>query len=287
MWQKSAMTKTHPDVDVTEVRTWLSSRDELLEKMLSSVRGGRDSVDCLFGFLKNAASYRLSINETSAALCENLKLATQVGAAIFLLASHSSGEMEVNLGSGSPIKLTATGPTSVAHIGKFLDTFFLAVICRDYQSLDNLSRVPMASIRASVSTGQECHYLLGETLQRFWNEDDQTSTVLLEALKATDPATLTSKAAEGFALEVIVPEIDCLYRFFLSDADAFNAALEKGVEWHRKHWTRGEKKKDPSGFFALGLTALAALAFDHDLPITVDSPYLPRFLIEGGCTAKG
>jgi hypothetical protein len=276
---------THLDID-PRIIAWLPTEDATIQKMVAAAREGRGSLNMLLLSTMTTAYYRVAVKEGEEQVCDALRLGSQAACTIFRRASQSSGDVEVQLGPEPKVKLKATGPTGEAHGGNWLNGFFLAAICRDEETLDLLSQVPISVIRSSPSQGEECIYLFIEALQFFLKGEQQTVDALMRALAATDPSKIANPDAKGYVLEVLVPQIDCFYRLLLDNADEFNVALTKGVEWHRKHWTKGKKKKDAGGAYNPGLTAIASLAYDRDMSITVDSPYLPRFLIEGDCVPE-
>ena len=75
----------------------------------------------------------------------------------------------------------------------------------------------------------------------------------------------------------------------------FNAALRKALEAHRTYYGKRRfdppeyQENSPSGFIALGPLAFAVAMHDRGWPITVESDYLPRSLIEppAGSAAAG
>jgi hypothetical protein len=66
-----------------------------------------------------------------------------------------------------------------------------------------------------------------------------------------------------------------------ADSDRFDAALRAALAGHVKHYTRGSERNDPRGFFSLPLAALASWAHDCETEITVQSDYLPGWLVRG------
>ncbi len=53
------------------------------------------------------------------------------------------------------------------------------------------------------------------------------------------------------------------------------------MELHKAYWTADEDRTDdPSGMVALAPLAIACLAYDGDLPIDVQTDYLPKHLLE-------
>ena len=105
---------------------------------------------------------------------------------------------------------------------------------------------------------------------------------MLAALKAAEPANLTLMPPD-YALNVITPEIEMAFRLADGNAAAFNESLRFAIRCHKAYWSKGTRKRDPIGYFALGPLALSSLAYDTGIAIEVESDYLPIALVEGEC----
>ena len=82
-------------------------------------------------------------------------------------------------------------------------------------------------------------------------------------------------------LNILVPELELIYRYATSDDSAFNEALRFALQRHKKYWVQKKLHLSASGFVAWGAVAFAALAWDADAPIAVESDYLSPFLYRG------
>ncbi|NJN81174.1 MAG: immunity 49 family protein [Caldilineaceae bacterium] len=68
-----------------------------------------------------------------------------------------------------------------------------------------------------------------------------------------------------------------------SDVAGWNDQLYAALQRHADYWEQIENRYDPTGFLALNLLGLSALAGERGLETEVDSPYLPHYLVEGKC----
>jgi hypothetical protein len=121
-----------------------------------------------------------------------------------------------------------------------------------------------------------------EALQAFQKGEAQAPQRLVEAMEGTDPSQIQN--AEGdWVLDIAVPQMDVLFRLLDNDTDAFNTALEKAVKAHKTYWSKKKnyRHRDPKGFISVPLTGLCAYAFERDVPIEVESDYIPRELYSG------
>jgi hypothetical protein len=166
------------------------------------------------------------------------------------------------------------------HAGNWLGGFFLAAIVRETDLLDALCETPTDLLRASLTRSEEYAHLYVDALRAFWRREPAAPVLLLQALRATDPQYLDRHAAD-YALDVVVPQMEVLFRVMDRDGPGFNMALARALERHRSYWARGDRQRDPRAYVAFALTALAAFAHDAGLKLLVESDYLPAALVRG------
>ncbi|WSK38357.1 immunity 49 family protein [Streptomyces tubercidicus] len=62
---------------------------------------------------------------------------------------------------------------------------------------------------------------------------------------------------------------------------AFNDSLANALTWHKEYWTAHETRSlSGDGLVALAPLAIACMAHDADMPIDVESEYLPKHLLK-------
>jgi hypothetical protein len=254
---------------------------ELLAKVLSSATHNAAALSIVLGTARTYAGYLTAANAATTELCRALRIGAQASAAIFALASNT-GNVEFAL-DNRHAKLAATGPTDATHVGNWRIGWWLAHIVRDGTAIDQLAATPIEIMRRSSTRGDECQYLFVEALQAFEQRTPDWSTKLQAALDATDPARV-KLSDEEFVLNILVPEMQMLFRLALGDIAPFVAALEFALERHKKYWSKGDRKRDPDGFLAVGALAIASIAVDAGMRIDIESEYAPRQLIEGACS---
>ena len=83
------------------------------------------------------------------------------------------------------------------------------------------------------------------------------------------------------------PTIELCRRIVHSDYNGFQATLIQALQFHGMYWSHdAESRNAPMGALALGPLAMACLAHDHGVDITVRSDYLPQRLIVGGSDSE-
>ncbi|MBC9719360.1 immunity 49 family protein [Streptomyces sp. TRM66268-LWL] len=74
--------------------------------------------------------------------------------------------------------------------------------------------------------------------------------------------------------------VSLFHRFIRKDQEAFQQTLIEALEQHRAYWSASEERASSvEGYLALGPLAMACLAYDAQFPIDVESPYIPRELL--------
>ena len=210
-----------------------------------------------------------------------LGLASRATAALFAVAAAETFPIEVVVTEGPPVRYTFAPESSLVHPNRWLDGFFLAALCRDYDSIQALFETPSDLLRASSTRCPEYAYLFVDAICGYLEGAKDTGQRLVKALAATDPER--SDLMPDWALNIDVPKIELFYLIAAGDHSGFAAALPRAVEGHRNYWSKLKNRdvsRNPDGFLALGPLGLAAIAYDRKMPVSVDSDYFPLALIE-------
>nr|WP_202426466.1 immunity 49 family protein [Streptomyces sp. HUCO-GS316] len=208
--------------------------------------------------------------------------AMQVGCALFDSAVAVEGPVPCRIGSSGEVKnLPATGPTSYAHAGAWLTSVYLATICRDNGRLDRLMQVPVSFLRESGMVFDEYVYDWVEALQSYWaGRATDMWDKLLAAVNGTDPEAPRIVGKE-MMLKLLYPPLELFQLYNRQETERFNESLAQALAWHKQYWTGDEARSQSSdGLVALGPLAIACMAYDNDLPIEVESEYLPKHLLK-------
>jgi hypothetical protein len=270
-------------VDKELVQEGVEAKKELLADIIESAG---QSAGALLGILSTATSYAGYLSAAGAEqeeLCRALRTGAQTSAAIFALAS-GRGKVEFTIGD-QHAKLQATGPTDATYTGSWRTGWWMAQIVRDRAAIDQLASTPIEILRRSSTRGDECQYLFVEALQAFENRAADWGTKLQAAVEATDP-TRTQMINEEYVLDILVPEMQMLFHLGLAELAPFYESLEFALERHKKYWSKGNRKRDPDGYLALGPLAIASLAYDAGMPFDMDSEYVLASLVEGACSQE-
>ncbi|KUN08671.1 hypothetical protein AQI95_09765 [Streptomyces yokosukanensis] len=208
--------------------------------------------------------------------------AMQVGCGLFAAGTAAEGPVPCRVGSTGEVKhLPATGPQVYLHAGNWLTSFYLAVICRDNDRVNQLAQVPVSFLRASGAEFDEYIYAWVETLQNLWFGRQETWDTLATAINGTDPEAEAARiAGPELMLKILYPPLELCHRYLSRETEQFNAALVDALTWHKEYWTANEARSlSGDGLVALAPLAIACMAYDADMPIDVESEYIPRALL--------
>lgn len=194
----------------------------------------------------------------------NLRLASQMGAALFRVALAEPGtDVEVTI-DGRKLRYPA-GRDENAGAGNWQTATAFALITGAREDLAPL-------------------VLTGPTFAR---PDGSAFAAYREALHAyltgTDPESAAQRALRqdekakewGFAM----PPAVLLSQLVEGDEESFNLALADALEAHRDYYQVADRADDPDASVNLDVLALACHARRRGWAIRVDSPYLPQSLL--------
>ncbi|HET9379253.1 MAG TPA: immunity 49 family protein [Streptomyces sp.] len=274
-------------IDRHEFRT-----DNAVELMAPIIKGTQDVLDhletseddryeALAGTL-NLAKWRCLTDPMAGEFptWEAWVTAMQTGSALFAAGTAGEGPVPCRIGSRGEVReLPATGPEEHLHAGNWLTSFYLAVICRDNERVNRLAQVPVSFLRESGAEFDAYVYAWVETLQNLWFGREAVWDTLVAAVDGTSPEAARIAGPE-LMLKILYPPLDLFQRYLRREAEAFNAALADALTWHKEYWTANEARSlSGEGLVALAPLAIACMAYDADLPVDVESPYIPRALL--------
>lgn len=263
-------------IDLERAQEGVENSEQMLVDLLKAANSRAAALSVLLSAAKSRVGYLAAVGKKRAELGRALRVGAQAAAAIFALGG-GTGDIEFALGE-QRVRLAATGPTDATHIGNWRVGWWLAHIVGDQAAIDVLVATPINVLRSSSTRGDACQYLFIEALQAFERRAPDWSTKLKAALDATDPEQI-KMIDEEFVLNILVPEMQMLYYLAIGEIAGFDEAIVFALERHKKYWSKGNRKRDPEGYLALGPMAIATLAYDAGMPIEIESEYLQLDLI--------
>ncbi|MCZ9347081.1 immunity 49 family protein [Streptomyces sp. TRM76130] len=205
--------------------------------------------------------------------------AMQLGSALFAVTGISEGYVECRI-NYKVRTLPAVGPLPSADAGNWLTAFWLAAVCREPQRMTQLCEVPLERLRSPEGQYDEYVYHWVDTLQTYWLRRPGAVEKLTTTLRMSHPS-VARNTPRDLLDGVLYPPI-YLFSFLLrNDAEGFTPALIDALKLHQAYWTLSEERAaDVEGSVALGPLAMAGWAYDGDMPLGVESEYLPKHLLQ-------
>lgn len=211
---------------------------------------------------------------------ESFVRAMQIGSAMFASAMPQDGDIERMIAHEMrPVKVTE--PKYYSSAGNWLESFWLAVICREKDRMTELCQVPVDVLRQGAPDAfDEYVYSWVDALQCYWLRQGDVAEKLMKAMELTQPDELREGSRE-VVLHLMYPTIPVFIRFLQRDNDGFNEALAQALRWHKGYWDTEDRSHINTGTVALGPLAVACMARDTGVPVEVESGYMPKHLLEG------
>lgn len=176
---------------------------------------------------------------------------------------------------------TVHDDNSLINAGRWLNAFWLNLLCRKGEALAFVCHVPPAQLRASSTISPDYAHEMVRMCQALIAGDPKTADLLLRALEGTEPNRPDVFNPER-TLFIDVQILNVLARALADDSVEFQRALTEALELHQEYWTADEDRRGSwQGFLPLELLAIAGYAYDRGLRFRVESPYLPMWLVRG------
>ncbi|MEV3854672.1 immunity 49 family protein [Streptomyces sp. NPDC050095] len=198
--------------------------------------------------------------------------ALQLGTALFT----QTKEVEVQLGERE-LTVPAAGAGAQGDARAWLDAFYLTLVTRERERTTRLCQVPLDALRGDTPVDDYVLHWI-DVLQSHWlrRPIDDVVQKLVTTIETSHPDR-ASLAPKDFLNSVDYQPVALFHRLIGQDDDAFAEALAQALAQHGDYW--GDSAA-PRARVALGPLALACLAYDMDVPVRTDAPYLPTYLLD-------
>lgn len=270
----------HP-IDLDDVEQRIQELFESIEFIRGLIAAKPRLTNELFTDAKRIAAYS-SVGDPDAALLriwDATWMAMQASSAMFLNANNKDRDISFTIGFDDRYTTVGTGPNSSATAGKWLAAMYFAIICRRSDRAAALCDTSIETLRAAGGRYDAYIYDWVQAFQKFVRRDDDVVRTIITAMEGAD-LERARIAEPDLLLLLLYPPIELLYFVTQGDADQFNTRLTRAIEDHKKFWSKtADRRRDVEGFIAWGPLAMACIAHDMGMTITVETPYLPKHLI--------
>lgn len=269
----------------------------VLERTLRLARTRPAALDLLWERQWMALVYPLAVDpaDHDPVLWERAVLAARAATAQLVTATAPAGYVvEVLLDEPVSLPGGVTDPPPSAR--SWRDAFELALITRQRDLLDRLVGIPADALTEPGDRYAEPWRLALRAAYLTLGEPGAYVAVmdLVDDAFALTDAGQYRQAQPDAIIGWIDPAIRLIGSLLVAvgtsesnraaSEQQFNDALAAALVAHRTFWddTPSERAINPDGFISVHLLAIAVLAHDAGVPITLNSDYLPLVLLEGG-----
>ena len=283
--RSSTMHRTFPrhtfEGSLASVRTSLQVADEELADAFTKEVLDLWELDAYLQHSLTAMPYRALLNPNDPAILDDLKRMACGAAGVFSLNEVPAGEeITVTAPNKEWRRGVSIGPKrGAAHVISWQLGFFAALAAREREATEVLTQVSEDTLRKGQAKAAEWFYASFHALQAFVRKRSDAEEKLVAAMKATDPDTC-HPADRDYVLDIAWPVLELAWHAFRRDNAAFDEAMWKALEGHRHYYTKTKAKRDVLGVIALRPLAMAVWAKDLGVTTTIESDYIPRWIID-------
>lgn len=192
-----------------------------------------------------------------------------------VIAGSPGDAIEVRLGDET-VSVVRDEHARVGSVAEWADAWCAALAARDEATLAGMRPLPTAQFHDARVQIDEYQYALAEAFLAIKDDRDDCLAAVARARELWKRRTVAKKSAADIAAALLTV-IEALVG---GEAAAFNDALYRALVAHAKHWSKGDDILHARGWVALRHVGLACLALDRGIAIEIESPYLPRALVE-------
>jgi Immunity protein 49 len=195
---------------------------------------------------------------------------------------------ERDAAQGGPLLLS--GPCHAVHLGEYIEAVWSAMIVRDAGTLARLARTNLAHIHTSGTTIPEGVSALAQALQAWLNKSPDAPTQALGAMKVNGPAQQHLPGTMNYAVMCQSPASELLFLLQSpgESPERLSEALVQALEGHKQYYTLAPdtpggagEPDDSQSYLCLHALAFACVMHDRNVPIAVESDYLPSPIVDG------
>ena len=210
-------------------------------------------------------------------LLECVRLQAQAAYGCALLVAAALGEtVEIALDQ-VVVPVVRDDHAKLGSVVEWTDAWCAAVVAREQPVISGMRAVPDERFRQTRVQIDEYQYALKDALVAVVTDDRERC---LAAVARGREQWNQRSVAKKSAADIDAGLFDMIEVLAGGQAGPFNDALYLALSAHAKHWSKGDDNLAARGWVALRHLALVCVAHDRGIAIEIESPYLPRALIE-------
>jgi len=248
---------------------------------LMAIKNDYYSRNCLsfFDDMTKTVSYSVVLHLEKDETYQALFYALQFGLNHLKLSSTPNKERQIQIGD-TVVKAVGRATRDYIDFGTWMGVFYNAVILRDAKAIDFLTGLENRFMKqGNVSYDDvriaevEVYKVLFEDI-KYLEKAIEIYELKEKEFSKTDPSRLWIDN-QG------TPVIMLCKAVLQKNASEFNNLLEKGLDKHKKYFSKKDRAADFLGWISFPLLMVCSYAHDKGMAITVESDYIPRWLFEG------
>ncbi|EJG0663934.1 immunity 49 family protein [Vibrio parahaemolyticus] len=160
----------------------------------------------------------------------------------------------------------------------WLDAYFISTIVRDRPSMDVLANFPISLMKQSATKAGELSYMLVDVIQSFHN---RTSDYPDKLVAAMDAAIVQG---DDWALEIALGILETFAALTTDIGYDFEEVLIKNLQFQEQYQMRLDAPKkliSIETFISFPLLGMACMWYDKGNRLSVETGWLPPYLVEG------
>ncbi|EHB9910794.1 immunity 49 family protein [Vibrio parahaemolyticus] len=160
----------------------------------------------------------------------------------------------------------------------WLDAYFISTIVRDRPSMDVLANFPISLMKQSATKAGELSYMLVDVIQSFHNRTSDYPDKLVAAMDAA----ITQ--GDDWALEIAMGILETFAALTTDIGYDFEEVLIKNLQFQEQYQMRLDAPKkliSIETFISFPLLGMACMWYDKGNCLSVETGWLPPYLVEG------
>ncbi|MBS9959181.1 immunity 49 family protein [Vibrio alginolyticus] len=202
-----------------------------------------------------------------------------MGACYHRLAMNPNDELTIKILDYPEVKWDGEGilKTGCINLNRWLDMYFISTIVRDRPSMDILANFPISLMRQSSNKAGELSYMLVDVIQSFHNRTPDYPDKLVAAMDAA------VAQGDNWALEIAMGILETFAALTTNIGYDFEEVLVKNLQFQEKYHLRelGPDRIGIRTFINFPLLGMACMWYDKGNRLSVETGWLPHYLIEG------
>ncbi|EML0279962.1 immunity 49 family protein [Vibrio parahaemolyticus] len=160
----------------------------------------------------------------------------------------------------------------------WLDAYFISTIVRDRPSMDVLANFPISLMKQSATKAGELSYMLVNVIQSFHNRTSDYPDKLVAAMDAA------IAQGDDWALEIAMGILETFAALTTDIGYDFEEVLIKNLQFQEQYQMRLDAPKkliSIETFISFPLLGMACMWYDKGNCLSVETGWLPPYLVEG------